>query len=61
MKTKLNLKKKLDNKFNVGFAMYESDKVAFEQKAKAQGLSFSEALRSLANDYIDGNIEIITK
>ena len=61
MKTKLNLKRKLDTKYNVGFAMYESDKVAFEQKAKAQGLSFSDALRSLANDYIDGNIEIITK
>lgn len=61
MKTKLNLKRKTDEKFNVGFQMYESDKVAFEQKAKAQGLSFSDALRSLANDYIDGNIEIVTK
>lgn len=61
MKTKLNLKRKLDNKFNVGFAMYESDKLVFEEKAKSQGLSLSEVLRSLANDYIDGNIELITK
>lgn len=41
--------------------MYESDKLVFEEKAKSQGLSLSEVLRSLANDYIDGNIELITK
>jgi hypothetical protein len=61
MKTKLNLKRKTDEKFNVGFAMYESDKIAFEKKARSQGLTFSEALRSLANDYIDGTIEIEVK
>ena len=61
MKTELNLKRKNEEKLNVGFQMYKSDKLAFETKAKEQGLSFSEALRSLANDYIDNNIEIVTK
>ena len=58
MKLKLNLKHKDEGKVNVGCAIYQSDKKAFDIVCNEMGLSTSLIFRSLINDVIEGKIKI---
>ena len=56
---KLNLRKRDDNgKVNIGVAIYQSDKEAFDKIADDLGITTSILLRSIINDVIDGNITV---
>lgn len=59
MVTKLNIREPRDEgKQNVGVSIYHSDKLEFEKVAHQHGMPVSAVLRSLINDFIDGNITI---
>ena len=55
---KLNLRKKNDETEYCGVMIYKIDKKVLASKAKDQGLKVSDVMRSLINDYVDGNITI---
>ena len=55
---KLNLRKKNDEIEYCGVMIYKTDKKVLASKAKEQGLKVSDVMRSLINDYVDGNITI---
>ena len=55
---KLNLRKKNDEAEYCGVMIYKTDKKVLASKAKEQGLKVSDVMRSLINDYVDGNITI---
>lgn len=61
MKTKLNIKPSKDEgKCNIGLVIYHSDKKKLERMAAENGINTTTVLRSLINDYLDGNITIDT-
>lgn len=55
---KLNLRKKNDETEYCGVMVYKTDKKVLASKANEQGLKVSDVMRSLINDYVDGNITI---
>lgn len=55
---KLNLRKKNDTTEYCGCVIYKSDKDALTAMAAAQNLKLSDIMRSLINDYVDGNITV---
>ncbi len=54
----LNLKTKDEEKINVGFVIYKSDKEALDALADRLGISTSMILRSVTNDILEGKIVI---
>ena len=58
MRMKVNLHYKHEPKSHVAVYLYNSDKVLFEAKAKALGLSTSDMLRTLVNSVLDGALEV---
>lgn len=55
---KLNLRKKNDETEYCGVTIYKADKEVLVSKANEHGLKVSDVMRSLINDYVDGNITI---
>lgn len=55
---KLNLRKKNDETEYCGVLIYKSDKELLVSKANDKGLKVSDVMRSLINDYVDGNITV---
>lgn len=55
---KLNLRKKNDETEYCGVNIYKTDKEMLTAKASELGLKVSDVMRSLINDYVDGNITI---
>lgn len=56
---KLNLRKKMQSKVSYSFLLYEKDKQRLEEYAAARNLLLSDIFRTLLNDVLDGNLEIL--